>query len=527
VTVPRRRQSSSSQHMPRSSSIRDPRTGFAALTAEAEALRNASEGSRNDQLNRAAFSIGQLVGGHELDVEYATDVLAEAALDCRLDPTEIDGTLPRAMADGAQQPRTTKDPLVLRAEAKWPELPPAALHGIAGEIVRAIQPHSESDPAALLLTVLATAGAILGRGPHMLANSAEHPARLFVVLAGDTAKARKGTSWNNVERVFRVAAPEFMEERVMNGFGSGESIVDAVADSQLSHQLLIQEPEFARQLTVASRESSILSMIIRVAWDGAKLQTRSRQQTVVASDAHIAMVAHVTIEELQKKLSDVEVANGFANRFLFACVKRSNLLPHGGNLTDDMVERLGLKLRDRLRAAHAIRRMTWSDAARRRWEQLYRRMADDTPTGLLGAVTARAEPQVLRLAVTYAALDGSHEVDLEHVEAAWAVWQYCRASAEYIFRDGNEQAIERKLRTALESAGEEGLSMEEQHRALGNNISAPELEAARRRLESRGVIETRKEDKTGPGRKRHVSRLIKPKELLDKPRSQRPGAPPP
>src|SRR5947207_15742733 len=38
-----------------------------------------------------------------------------------------------------------------QAEAEtWPEMDAAAYHGLAGDIVRAIEPHREADPAGLL-----------------------------------------------------------------------------------------------------------------------------------------------------------------------------------------------------------------------------------------------------------------------------------------------------------------------------------------------------------------------------------------
>ena len=36
---------------------------------------------------------------------------------------------------------------------------------------------------------------------------------------------------------------------------------------------------------------------------------------------------------------DVLIANGYANRFLFVCVRRSKKLPHGGNLAPSDIER--------------------------------------------------------------------------------------------------------------------------------------------------------------------------------------------
>ena len=52
----------------------------------------------------------------------------------------------------------------------------------------------------------------------------------------------------------------------------------------------------------------------------------------VASDTHIACVGHVTADELRRHLQETDAANGFANRFLWLCVRRSQFLPDGGKL---------------------------------------------------------------------------------------------------------------------------------------------------------------------------------------------------
>jgi hypothetical protein len=48
---------------------------------------------------------------------------------------------------------------------KWPEqLSPEAFHGLAGELVRQIEPQTEADEAAVLLQILVSFGALVGRG---------------------------------------------------------------------------------------------------------------------------------------------------------------------------------------------------------------------------------------------------------------------------------------------------------------------------------------------------------------------------
>ena len=45
--------------------------------------------------------------------------------------------------------------------------------------------------------------------------------------------------------------------------------------------------------------------------------------------------------------------------------------------------------------------------------------------GMLGAVTSRAEAQVVRLSCLYALLDSSKVIRRQHMTAALAVWRYC------------------------------------------------------------------------------------------------------
>ncbi|SCF22725.1 AAA domain-containing protein [Micromonospora mirobrigensis] len=77
----------------------------AALTREADEVRFAAPGTRNDALNRAAFSLGQLVGGGELAEETVRMTLTAAALSAGLDRREIDPTIASGLNKGLLSPR--------------------------------------------------------------------------------------------------------------------------------------------------------------------------------------------------------------------------------------------------------------------------------------------------------------------------------------------------------------------------------------------------------------------------------------
>lgn len=393
----------------------------------------------------------------------------------------------------------------------WPTFDRAALYGLTGEVVGAIAPETEADPAALAATFLAGFGNAVGAGPHARVSGAEHPARLHVVVVGESARSRKGSSWTAVRGVL-ASADDAWSGRVLSGFGSGEAVIDAVRDPTEDdpgpgdYRALVREGEFARILRVAARESSTLGTVIRDAWDGEPLQSRTVGRGVRrATAAHVSVLAHITREELEREMASVDVVNGFANRFLFVCARRARKLPTGGNLDDQVVVELGRKVHDRLDKARALGIMRRTPAAEARWADWYNALPDD-PVGAYGAVTARADAQTLRLSVVYALTDAAPKIDLCHLDAALALWSYCDQSARYVFATVTGDPVADKLLARLVELGPaKGLDGREQHGLFAGHVTARRLADARDLLASLGFAETT-EHATG-GRPRHVTFL--------------------
>jgi hypothetical protein len=211
----------------------------------------------------------------------------------------------------------------------WPDpLKSAALHGPAGELVRLIEPHSEADPTALLLQTLIGWGSLAGRGPHMLVEADRHHTNEYVVLVGTSSKARKGSSWSRVASILRSIDEHWSQHRLIHGLGSGEKLIDRAAESD--HRALVLEGEFSRLLAVINREGTTLSSVLRNGWDHGHLEVNVRNKEARASGAHVSLIGHITRDELLRRLSDVELANGFGNRILWTCARRSKKLPRGG-----------------------------------------------------------------------------------------------------------------------------------------------------------------------------------------------------
>src|SRR5215472_17121185 len=117
---------------------------------------------------------------------------------------------------------------------------------------------------------------------------------------------------------------------------------------------------------------------------------RSENSPARVTAPMISIVSHITIEELREALDKTAMANGYANRFLFACVRRGQLLPHGGDATDTAVRYLGPKITAALAMARQLERITMTPPAAERWKEIYATLSVEQP-GLLGAITARAE----------------------------------------------------------------------------------------------------------------------------------------
>jgi len=73
------------------------------VTAQLNEVRSAQEGTRNDTLNRVAYSLGRRVPAY-LDEQHITDELIRAALDSGLDPREARLTVASGLAKGMTEP---------------------------------------------------------------------------------------------------------------------------------------------------------------------------------------------------------------------------------------------------------------------------------------------------------------------------------------------------------------------------------------------------------------------------------------
>lgn len=411
----------------------------------------------------------------------------------------------------------------------WPILDPAAFWGIAGNFVALACRNSEADPAAVLVTFLSRAAVEMGAGPHVTMGDSRHFARLFAVIVGASSKARKGTSGKPVTKVFdlvgfRNGLDAYIPARTTPGpLSSGEGLIFAVRDEAREwkvnkntgggewvitdpgvqdKRLFVLDEELAGGLHATKREGNTLSVILRSAWDNGTLEPLTKTTRTKATGAHIGIVSHVTLAELNRLLDNVNALNGFANRFLWICARRQRFVALPEPMPEDELSALQQRLITIMGMARRTGQVDFSDAAKELWRSIYSELSADHP-GLVGAVINRAEANTLRLALIYTLLDGRDIIEADHLRAGLAVWKYAETSARLIFEDRQANPTAQKILDALENGP---LPLTDIHHALSNHATKLEMQTALNELSASGRIEIAKESPTG-GRGRTINTI--------------------
>jgi BT4734-like, N-terminal domain len=392
--------------------------------------------------------------------------------------------------------------LVSPVEFYPPPLLPAAFHGLSGDFVHRVLPHTEANEPALLFAFHIGFGNLIGRTAHGAVGPTPHFCNEYVVTVGPTSKARKGDAWWQVRRLFKAVDSDWLENTVPGGLSTGEGLIWAVRDSISrtvknkksglyeteivdpgvdDKRLFVIESEFARVLACMERDGNTLSATMRAAWDCLPtLRPLVKTSPTRATGVHFSMLGNITREELRMRLPTCEYLSGYGNRILWPAVRRWQELPEGGELAPiaDLVQRV----QEAAQFAKAVGEVKRDPEARELWASVYHDLSADKP-GLLGAITARAEAHAFRLQIIYALLDRSPVIRVEHVQAALAAWHYCEHSARWTFESGTGNRHADKILAELKVRGDKGMTRWAITRdVFKGNITKAELDNAFRQL---------------------------------------------
>jgi hypothetical protein len=317
------------------------------------------------------------------------------------------------------------------------------------------------------------------------------------------------------------AAPGFWRNRRRNGLASGEGLIEFLQDREEYDQetkttetvptdkrLYVVEGEFSRVLTLMGKDGSVLSQVIREAFDGGDLATMTVKPRS-APGSHVCITGHITPDELSRTLSVTEMLNGFGNRFLWFAVKSGKVMSSTVPIPDDVfapflptVRALATVGEQWVFPGNKPEAIRLSPETQRMWDSVYPALREDRP-GLAGAMTARGEVMIMRTALIYALLDGVDpkasvrrsaeqnldgvEIRPEHLRAGMAVWWYCEESAYRLFARGADDPLRNKVLTLLDAGP---MTRDEFNRHLSANQKKGFAELMKQLVAEGLVVET-------------------------------------
>ena len=359
-----------------------------------------------------------------------------------------------------------------------PKLRREAYYGILGEVAWAGSANTEAVPAALAINTLARFCATLGNAPYIAIGDDRRALRPFAIIAGPTGKGRKGYSAKLPERIYSLVDQRLgCPLRCETSASSGEGLVWMVRDEKrvfvdgkevvedpgiIDKRVLLEVSEFAGVLAQAKRETSVLTSTLRDAWDGRRLSTPNKNNPCFASNPHFVVLGHITREELTKLLTNTDIKNGFANRFMMVYSARPKIVDDPLETPDYLVEAFAKRIEMAVRTAwmrHSAP-VQLSDAAKPRWAQIRRELEGRTRTGDVMSLMARADTYVRILAAAIALINQEQVVEPAHLNAALAWVDHWEETANFCFTaaaqyDEMEQVktVADEIVAALESLG--------------------------------------------------------------------------
>lgn len=150
-------------------------------------------------------------------------------------------------------------------------------------------------------------------------------------------------------------------------------------------------------------------------------------------------------------MDQVQMSNGFGNRFLWMLARRQRLIALPSPMPDCAVERLAGIVAERLEAGRQKQAVCMSPTATQLWVDSYPDLTMDYE-GVSGSIVNRAEAHAVRLALIYAIALGHTEIEVEDLQAAFAVVDYSRKSSFKIFGGAVGDKRKAKILNALREA---------------------------------------------------------------------------
>ncbi len=395
--------------------------------------------------------------------ELLQKTLAElGAPDTRLEfLCEEDGAAPA-------QPMVSSTPKEAQKAEKCPQLSEQAWYGLSRKYREIQGPRTEASHNYHLACFLSAVGVCLGRSVY-IKHAGRHYPNLFVVLVGKSGGARKGTALNFGSDLVQALDPKI---GIVDSLDSREGFLEHLAElgkqqedrGGVSAVIHIGELRSLIEKTRMEGLGNIVPMLCDAYDCRPALAVHTRKNPITVPHPAVSLAAATSprwIEGLQEQ----DLEGGLGNRIMWVPGEPGRPIPkppdvdgrHWATLVRDLRKRIA-RWPQKQGAMFSL-----SPATEERWVTIYTEIFghhDDDP--LIEILGQRLQNHCLKVALIWAALDGSTTIELHHLEAAYSFTQFLYDSLWYLFRGHGASPmaqLDAKIIEAVRRAGPKGVRL--------------------------------------------------------------------
>lgn len=363
------------------------------------------------------------------------------------------------------------------------EFPESAWRGPFKIYRAAMEGTSEAPDTAHFSALWAAAAACLRRRVHMHYG---HTTYANVYLAN------YGTTGDYKTTAMRYGLRLLPEQgvKILRGVGSAEALGDWMQQAdegvKVSHLLFIEE--LATLLTRGGWEGSTLLSFLTETFDAPdRYEIPFRKNPVLVDEPTPTLFTGTTPEWLWKGLREIDIHGGFGNRIFYMTGKPKSPIPLPAKPHADAIT----TVRNDLQRLLTLPQMElfFTPEAETLWANFYHAWKSTHWPDLTAAAVKRVPTYIVKLAMTYACLEGSNLISKDQLEAAILVGGYGAKCADRLMNRHRQATIQGKCEArVLAALKDQDLPAWKVHRSISGSYSAEELTRALRALDAAGVI---------------------------------------
>jgi len=508
----------------------------AALQGEITALRNTSEGERNDRLNKAAFVLGQLIGPGQLDEPEVVSSLRAAARQIGLTAEEAEKTIQSGIEAGKTEPREISSKTPDDPAAKFDEISEEELNAYSlpsGPVFECHLPKehfiqrymaygddiSDAYPEYWFAAGIFSLAVVCDKKLKVELKQETIYPNLYVSINGMSSLARKSTAVNKAEEILLRADSSLLPAMIPTEF-SPEAFIEHM--SNYNHAPWIRD-EAAGILGLMKRDymrgfkDSLMNLYGNKPFHR-KLRTSQRkgaQTEFNVDDPYLNLLWATTGASLAANTDQNDTLSGFMARFMFFFPqgKKKKRMPlEEGTAAVSMFEDV---IVDQLAQIAEIKNrdcttMHFSPEAAdyfSRWQIIREAEIESQNNGNLLQIYSRMAPAIVKLSMLFELgmpdFDPYRPIRAEFVaEACRLADTYLMPTATAVYELVGANAEKNRLDKIVEHLKKHGGRAVRREILRATRLTKKEFDEAIDTMVESGEIELREEHPIGAGRPR-------------------------